>query len=141
VGSDGRDGLNVLRPAPGAPFRAAVVSGAGVLAAVAMLLPLRLCLSAALLHIPCPGCGMTRAAFALLRGDWSAAFALHPLSIFIAPVGAVLALEHADRYVWTGQALGPPARWKAALLALFVVLLVAVWISRFFGSFGGPVPV
>lgn len=30
-------------------------------------------------HIPCPGCGMTRAWLSLLRGDLSAAFLYHPL--------------------------------------------------------------
>ena len=30
-----------------------------------------------LLHIACPGCGMTRACVAFLRGDFSAAFACH----------------------------------------------------------------
>ena len=36
------------------------------------------------LGIPCPGCGMTRALLALLRLDFAAAFAYHPL-IFAMP--------------------------------------------------------
>lgn len=36
------------------------------------------------LGIPCPGCGMTRALRALLRMDFAAAFAFHPL-IFAMP--------------------------------------------------------
>jgi hypothetical protein len=33
------------------------------------------------------------------------------------------------------------ARWLDAVLALIVVLIVGVWLSRFGGAFGGPVPV
>lgn len=29
--------------------------------------------------IPCPGCGLTRACLAILRGDWGAAFRYHPM--------------------------------------------------------------
>jgi len=33
----------------------------------------------AIFHIPCPGCGMTRAYLSLLRLDFAAAFAFHPM--------------------------------------------------------------
>lgn len=36
------------------------------------------CPSVMLLGIPCPGCGMTRAFFAFLRGDWKEAWHYHP---------------------------------------------------------------
>ena len=39
--------------------------------------------------IPCPGCGMTRAVWALIRLDFSAAFRYHPL-VFLMPVYAAL---------------------------------------------------
>lgn len=39
--------------------------------------------------LPCPGCGMTRAYLALLRGDISGAFQLHPLF----PLVPLLAVE------------------------------------------------
>lgn len=57
------------------------------------------CIAAALLYfykcpfdyfvgIPCPGCGMTRALFALARLDFAQAFSFHPL-VLIPPVFAV----------------------------------------------------
>ncbi|HTO99089.1 MAG TPA: DUF2752 domain-containing protein, partial [Myxococcales bacterium] len=76
------------------------------------LTPLQLCLSAALLHVPCPGCGMTRATIALLSGNWSGALALHPLSVVVAPLVAFFAIDHAARYIWSGSASPPPARWR-----------------------------
>lgn len=38
-----------------------------------------LCPFAILTGFPCPGCGLTRAGFCLLRGQFSAAWELHPL--------------------------------------------------------------
>lgn len=37
------------------------------------------CIWQALLKIPCPGCGMTRATLAILRLDFAAALRLHPM--------------------------------------------------------------
>ncbi len=37
------------------------------------------CVFTAVLGIPCPGCGMTRALLAALRLDLAAAFSLHPM--------------------------------------------------------------
>ena len=36
--------------------------------------------------VPCPGCGMSRAAFALLRLDFMAAFRYHPMICVLPPV-------------------------------------------------------
>ena len=38
------------------------------------------CLFANVTGLPCPGCGMTRAVGALIRGDWSAAVQFHPFA-------------------------------------------------------------
>lgn len=64
----------------------------------------RLCLISAVIRRPCPGCGMTRAAAALLRGDIRRAIRTNPrivpvvalgLSILFGDVRAVLAQRHA----------------------------------------------
>lgn len=39
---------------------------------------------------PCPGCGMSRALAALVRGDWSAALFLHAFSPLFAAAGVLL---------------------------------------------------
>jgi len=46
----------------------------------------------ALFHIPCPMCGITRAGLAFVRGDFGAAFALHPLLLLFP--AAVLFFSH-----------------------------------------------
>jgi hypothetical protein len=87
-----------------------------------------ICLLRRLFHLPCPGCGMTRAFAALAKGDWSAAVALHPLAPVLA---AELALGWA---VW-GIALAArrplrlPCRLDSLLLANLAAL-VALWLGR-----------
>ena len=39
------------------------------------------CPSRALFAVPCPACGMTRSAFALVRLDFRASFFYHPLTV------------------------------------------------------------
>lgn len=98
------------------------------------------CPFAALLGIPCPGCGLTRAAWALLHGEWRHALELHPLAPLVVPLvpGAGLALLAQD------VRRAPPAvpgRLTTFLLWALCALLLGVWLARFAGAFGGPVPV
>lgn len=90
--------------------------------------------------LPCPGCGLTRAARAVTVADFAGATALHPLIWLVAPSLATLAVAEvvgvARSGTW-GRALGHRAVVPAALAvagALFVV-----WVLRFAGWFGGPV--
>jgi hypothetical protein len=106
-----------------------------------------LCPMASSLGIPCPGCGLTRATLALLHGDVHTALRFHPLvavlaPLFIAFVGTA-ALDivrdparprRRSRIRWNSRAMNIVA---AALL----VLTFGVWLARFAGFLGGPVPV
>ena len=133
----GREALTVAR-------RAAVVAGWGGVAALVVAARVPLCPTAALLHLPCPGCGMTRAGVALLHGDLAGALALHPLSVVAVPLVGGLVAWNAAAYVRSGTAPGLTAlhaRWVTLATAALGAALIAVWIARFFGAFGGPVPV
>jgi hypothetical protein len=107
-----------------------------------------LCPTALFFGIPCPGCGLTRATLALLRGDVASALHFHPLVFVLAPLFASAIGVSLLDYVRGGGASAPDhvprrlsvrARYRAAwgLLAL----ALAVWGARFAGYFGGPVPV
>ncbi|MHB8962636.1 MAG: DUF2752 domain-containing protein [Saccharofermentanales bacterium] len=78
-------------------WRAVHPNGAAILAiiagtAFAIALDDQSCLLRRTIGIPCPGCGMTRATFALLRLDFAAAFTFHPLVYIIVPFIIVLSV-------------------------------------------------
>ena len=86
-----------------------------------------LCLSRRLLHLPCPGCGMTRAFAHLAKGEWGAAVADHPLA-------PVLALEFILGWaIWGAMAAGRPLRLPVRVETLLVAnaaALCALWLGR-----------
>lgn len=111
---------------------------------VALVSKVPLCPFAILTRHPCPGCGLTRATFAALRGDLHAAAHLHPLVFVVTPVIVVMFAYNALHYVRHGrwfasEKLSGP--WVDAAWILLGAAMVALWIARFFGAFGGPVPV
>ena len=63
-----------------------------LLAAVGVLVLLYHCPFRYFFGVACPGCGMTRALLAVLRGDFAAAFGYHPLWPFLLPVGMYMGL-------------------------------------------------
>ncbi len=102
------------------------------------------CPMAALTGRPCPGCGLTRATLALLHGHLVEGLRFHPLAPLVSPLIGGFLLYGVVQYVRVGQwpATGGKAavRVAAAGIALWVLLMV-VWVARFYGAFGGPVAV
>lgn len=102
-----------------------------------------LCPVAVLTGHPCPGCGLTRATFACLRGDIATAIQIHPLVLFATPLVAYIAASGAWSFLKIGRIRysKPISRWFVLpLMALFFATF-GLWIGRFFGLHGGPVPV
>lgn len=124
--------------------RLSLLLAAALPAAALIFLGLLPCPVAFALRIPCPGCGMTRATLALLRGDLAGMFRLHPLAplvlLFLGGYlgGNALGFVLRGRWGWVDERLG---RRSNALLWAFVALVLGVWILRFAGLLGGPVPV
>ncbi|HET9211870.1 MAG TPA: DUF2752 domain-containing protein [Thermoanaerobaculia bacterium] len=87
-----------------------------------------LCLSRRLFHLPCPGCGLTRAFALLAKGEWRAALGMHPLA-------PVLALEMILGWLAWGASLARrrplqmPVRIETVTLA-HVAVLCALWLGR-----------
>jgi hypothetical protein len=102
------------------------------------------CLTAGVLGLPCPGCGLTRATLAALHGRFEEAFRLHPLFLPVAPIYAYFVGSLAYRYV-LGSRAKPPSRIAdqvvTGMALTAIALLTGVWVARFFGAFGGPAPV
>ncbi len=95
--------------------------------------------------LPCPGCGTTRAMRALLSGDVGRALHLNPVGPFVALLIGGLVLQALVSMVRDGDVRGMGRGRLGAFLqrALIVAaaLEVIVWIARFFGALGGPVPI
>lgn len=110
---------------------------------VAFRLPF--CPMASVFGVPCPGCGLTRATLALAHGELRHALELHPLVLVLTPlfIGAMssAALSYVrgphstPRRTWLGSRVVTP------LASLLLLATLGVWGARFFGYFGGPVPV
>ena len=74
---------------------------------------------------PCPGCGMTRAMMAMLRGDWGLVVRLHPFAPFFALTGgfcglvALMPLDLAGRVAAKVEVFERRTRLPALILLLF----------------------
>jgi hypothetical protein len=138
-------GASRALPLPNTPGgRALRLAGGGAALLFLGWIGVPLCPVAAATGYPCPGCGLTRATLALLRGHVHEAVAFHPLAPVLMPVLAGFVGYAAVRYVRVGRwpaMQGPAAGRMAAVVLALWVLLFGVWIARFYGAFGGPVAV
>lgn len=118
-------------------WRAALLITAGALLATAAVALYRrgpggmpwFCPFHELTGLHCPGCGMTRAVYALLHGDFMQAMRMNGVGIFLLPVALVgLSLEAA------GWVRGRPLAWRIPVgrrgsLAL-LLLVTGFWLLR-----------
>lgn len=77
------------------------------------------CPSVLLTGYPCPGCGMTRAMFKVLRFDFKGAFEIHP---FIYPIGILFVTFCISRYILDGKYM-KYVKWFMILIAAGMILL------------------
>jgi len=98
------------------------------------VVPFSTCILRIALGIPCPACGLTRAALALVRLDFATATTFQPLVLPLALVALAtpIAAMFLDDKRWT--------RFHQDVAGGSGVALVVVWAIRFLGLFGGPVP-
>jgi hypothetical protein len=102
------------------------------------------CPMAALYHIPCPGCGMTRALVLLATGDVAGSLRMHPLAVPALAAGialtaaAALSTARSPADGASRPSFAPIAVRGAAVVYAATLLL---WVLRWFGLLGGPVPV
>lgn len=129
---------------PGWPKRILIVALVVSPLVLALLVDMPMCPTAAMFGIPCPGCGLTRATLALLHGEIRSALRFHPLVFLAAPMYFGVIGSLAFGYVRGGVEKLPTARLSKIISAFAIVtfvLLMLVWAARFFGAFGGPVPI
>ncbi|MBC7782517.1 MAG: DUF2752 domain-containing protein [Burkholderiales bacterium] len=80
--------------------------------------------------LQCPGCGGTRAAYALLHGRLGLAIWYNPLAVLVAPIALLWGVDRVRR-VWRGDVVSncfthipPRVVWGLA------IFLTAFWIGR-----------
>lgn len=103
--------------------------GACLISAIAIWIfaaPVNGCVVRFFSGIPCPSCGMTRAAFSLLRFDFSTAFHYHPLVYLVLPLSLFVLI----RYIFWG--ILPTDKRYVRLYIGTVVVFMAVWLVRLF---------
>lgn len=125
--------------------RAAATAAAMALLALVLATVGLPCLFARFTGMPCPSCGSTRAMRALLAGDLHQVLHYNPLGPVIAVILGGLALSTL-RSVWLFgdfREAGEGRHGKVLKYAAYGVAAAAVlvWVARFFGFLGGPVPV
>ena len=96
-----------------------------------------ICPAKNLLGVPCPGCGLTRATEAMVRGEFAAMLRFHPLAPLLAPtliyaIGRTLYVSATGKHPRDLLARLPSSFWTVAL-----VVLVGFWLARMTGAFGG----
>ena len=119
----------VARPLLSAP----IIAVAGIqIAAVAAGVAGWSCPLHALTGIPCPGCGLSRACVALLRGEWGEAMSLHALApaflLLTIALTASVVLPARQRERAAALVLRLESRPAIPLVALSV--LVVYWLVR-----------
>ena len=137
-------------PPPPLPLRVrlrrAGLTGAGVIVFGALLYAKGIpCIFAEIFHTPCPGCGSTRSSIALLQGDLDGVVRYNPLGPVMAVLIGALAAQSLVSVLVHGDLRGAGEGRVGSIVkrAIFAVaaLEVVLWIARFFGALGGPVPV
>jgi len=129
------------------PLRIAVLASLAGLFALADVVHFPLCPLASTFGVPCPGCGLTRATLALLHGNVRAALHFHPLVFLLAPLfigfmgSAALELLRDPNAPRRQPRIRWNSRWLSIAALCVLVLSLGVWLARFGGYFGGPVPV
>jgi len=82
--------------------------------------------------VACPGCGLSRATIALVRGDWRSAFALHAYAPFLLCAlilfgcASLLPARPRDTLVATVTAV----EQRTGLTALLLLGLIGYWLAR-----------
>ncbi|MGD0528486.1 MAG: DUF2752 domain-containing protein, partial [Polyangiaceae bacterium] len=125
--------LDELEHGPPPPLGVRVRRAVGVAAVWAIaILPVatgwQRCAVAALLHRPCPGCGMTRAILLLAGGHVDASLRMHALAVPVALMGVFFIAST----IWTTLTVGTPlSLYKGRLGRLTVAGLTIVYGAAF----------
>lgn len=108
----------------------ALLCGAGlsvvVVASRCHWLPLPRCVWKTWLGVPCPGCGLTRACLAIMRGEFAHAWVLHPWAFLLVGAAVWFTVRPLWRRVFPPKP-GEGTGRRSAVLPVVVLLLFSLW--------------
>jgi hypothetical protein len=87
----------------------------------------QVCASRALLHVKCPGCGLTRSLIHLAEGDWRASWRCHRLGGLLALL-IVLQAPYRVLALREPESARIPPFWQAALGFALIAVLLGNWL-------------
>lgn len=98
------------------------------------------CVFAEVTGLPCPGCGMTRATAAMLKGDWTAALRFHPFVPFFGVIGIVIAFGALFPPGWVAALASRLEIWErqSRLTGIFLTALLCFGLLRMLGFWYQP---
>ena len=91
-----------------------------------------LCPFVSLTGFPCAGCGLTRAAFAVLRGNFALAWKLHPFVYVWGAFGIIFAIR---RYIMLKE-----VRSFLKYLMIIIIMMLVFYVYRMIRFFPGESP-
>jgi hypothetical protein len=101
-------------------------AASGVAAEDVSLVP---CLVRKVTHMPCPGCGITRASVALVQGDLHTAWHYHPFAFLLIPLAlGFLFVPRQTQAAWGAMS----RRTRRVTTSLLLALCLGLWASRVF---------
>ncbi|MBS0264649.1 MAG: DUF2752 domain-containing protein [Planctomycetes bacterium] len=87
------------------------------------------CLTRTVLHIPCPGCGLTRSYIFLAQGDWNASWQMHKLGWLLA-LATLFQIPYRSYILLTGHTAPIGVVWPKRFGNLILVLLIVHGVIR-----------
>lgn len=94
------------------------------------------CPTKLIFHIPCPGCGITRATLLVLNGHIREAFLLNPnvilsiLFLFVYPIILLYDIWSKQKTLISAYQLIDSMLKKPLILGIFAILEIGIWIHN-----------
>ncbi len=93
------------------------------------LFNIRICFIYNLFHIPCPGCGCTRAFIELLKGNINKSIEYNPLPLLLAIICVIIVLWNIIDYIRKEQTFKLfVKKYQKIIILLSIILTIIVWV-------------
>lgn len=93
------------------------------------LFNIRICFIYNLFHIPCPGCGCTRASIELLKGNIINSIKYNPLPLLLIIICSIVILWNVIDYIRKKKTFEEfIEKYKQIIIMISIIITIIVWI-------------